>query len=102
MTFVVTDNCRKCRFTDCVAVCPVDCFHADDEMLYIDPEECIDCGACVPECPVEAIFDEAQLPESQRPWLAINKERAAKLPVINDTEEPLPTALERKKELGFG
>lgn len=102
MTFVVTDNCRKCRFTDCVAVCPVDCFHADAEMLYIDPEECIDCGACVPECPVEAIFDEAQLPDDQRQWLKINAEKSKNLPVINDTEEPLPTALERKKELGFG
>jgi ferredoxin len=102
MTFVVTDNCRKCRFTDCVAVCPVDCFHADAEMLYIDPEECIDCGACVPECPVEAIFDEAQLPDDQRQWLKINADKSKNLPVINDTEEPLPTALERKKELGFG
>ena len=102
MTFVVTDNCRKCRFTDCVAVCPVDCFHADDEMLYIDPEECIDCGACVPECPVEAIFDEAQLPDNQRQWLKINADKSKSLPVINDTEEPLPGALERKKELGFG
>ena len=102
MTFVVTDNCRKCRFTDCVAVCPVDCFHADDEMLYIDPEECIDCGACVPECPVEAIFDEAQLPDDQRQWLKINADKSKNLPVINDTEEPLPTAEARKKELGFG
>jgi ferredoxin len=102
MAFVVTENCQRCRFTDCVAVCPVDCFHGDDEMLYIDPEECIDCGACVPECPVEAIFDEAQLPDHLRDWVKINVERAAKLPVINDTQEPLPTAAERKKELGFG
>jgi ferredoxin len=102
MTFVVTENCQKCRFTDCVAVCPVDCFHADAEMLYIDPEECIDCGACVPECPVEAIYDEAQLPEHLHGWIKINLERATHLPVINDTEEPLPTADARKKELGFG
>jgi ferredoxin len=102
MAFVVTENCQKCRFTDCVAVCPVDCFHADDEMLYIDPEECIDCGACVPECPVEAIFDESQLPDNLQSWVKINADRAPKLPVINDTEEPLPTAVERKKELGFG
>jgi ferredoxin len=71
-------------------------------MLYIDPEECIDCGACVPECPVEAIFDEAQLPDDQRQWLKINADKSKNLPVINDTEEPLPGALERKKELGFG
>jgi len=62
MTFVVTDNCKGCRFTDCVAVCPVDCFHGDGEMLYIDPNECIDCGACEPECPVNAIFPEESVP----------------------------------------
>lgn len=101
MSFVVTDNCRKCRFTDCVAVCPVDCFHADAEMLYIDPAECIDCGACVPECPVEAIFDEADLPAELKGWIQINAEKAPKLPVINETGDPLPTADARKKELGF-
>jgi ferredoxin len=101
MTFVVTDNCRKCRFTDCVAVCPVDCFHADEDMLYIDPEECIDCGACVPECPVEAIFDETQLPEGQEQWIATNAEKSKSLPVINQTQDPLPTAEARKQELGF-
>ena len=72
MTFVVTDNCKGCRFTDCVAVCPVDCFHGDGEMLYIDPGECIDCGACVPECPVEAIFDESQLPDDKKDWIKLN------------------------------
>jgi ferredoxin len=101
MAFIVTSNCQRCRFTDCVDVCPVDCFHADDEMLYIDPEECIDCGACVPECPVEAIYDESQVPENEKQWIAINAERAVKLPVINRTEDPLPTAEARKKELGF-
>ena len=75
MTFVVTENCRRCRFTDCVAVCPVDCFHADDEMLYIDPDECIDCGACVPECPVEAIYDESQIPDAQRPFMTFSEVR---------------------------
>src|ERR1051325_2617352 len=102
MTHVVCEPCRDCKYTDCVTVCPVDCFYQDDQMLYIDPEECIDCGACVPECPVEAIFDEAQLPEHLRPWIKINLDKASKLPVITDTEERLPTALERKKELGFG
>ena len=62
MTFVVTDNCQRCRFTDCVTVCPVDCFHADKDMLYIDPDECIDCDACVEACPVDACFAEDQLP----------------------------------------
>ena len=101
MTFVVTDNCKECRFTDCVAVCPVDCFHADAEMLYIDPVECIDCGACVPECPVEAIYDETQVPDNQKHWTAINAERSASLPVINVQGEPLPGAQERKEKLGF-
>jgi ferredoxin len=101
MAFVVTENCKSCRFTDCVAVCPVDCFHGDGEMLYIDPEECIDCAACVPECPVEAIYDEGQLPDELKDWVKINADRAPSLPVINEQGEPLPTAEDRKKELGF-
>jgi len=101
MTFVVTDNCKGCRFTDCVAVCPVECFHGDDEMLYIDPEECIDCGACVPECPVEAIYDEAQLPDDKSQWLQLNADRAKDLPVIAEKGDPLPGADARKEELGF-
>ena len=101
MTFVVTDNCKGCRFTDCVAVCPVDCFHSDDDMLYIDPVECIDCGACVPECPVEAIYDETQVPENQKHWTQINAERSLVLPVINTQVEPTPGAQERKEKLGF-
>jgi ferredoxin len=101
MAFVVTENCKSCRFTDWVAVCPVDCFHGDGEMLYIDPEECIDCAACVPECPVEAIYDEGQLPDELKDWVKINADRAPSLPVINEQGEPLPTAEDRKKELGF-
>jgi ferredoxin len=101
MTFVVTDNCQRCRFTDCVAVCPVDCFHGDDEMLYIDPNECIDCGACVPECPVEAIFDETQLADDKKQWIKTNADKAAGLPVINTKLDPFPGAEERKEKLGF-
>ena len=101
MTYVVIDNCQKCRYTDCVVVCPVDCFHAGPEMLYIDPDECIDCGACVPECPVEAIYPEDELPEDKAEWLAINTEKAAGLPVITEKEDALPTAEARKKELGY-
>jgi len=101
MTFVVTDNCQRCRFTDCVAVCPVDCFHGDAEMLYIDPNECIDCGACVPECPVEAIFDETQLADDKKSWIKINADKAGGLPVINAKQDPYPGAEERKEELGF-
>ena len=101
MTHTVTDNCQECRFTDCVTVCPVDCFHADEKMLYIDPEECIDCGACVPECPVEAIFPEEDVPAEKEAWTAINAERSANLPVITEKQDPLPTAEEKKTKLGF-
>jgi len=101
MTFVVTDNCVKCRFTDCVTVCPVDCFHGDDEMLYIDPDECIDCGACEPECPVEAIYEESDLPADQEKWIAINAEKSPDLPVITEKGEPFEGAEERKTKLGF-
>lgn len=101
MTYVVIDNCKNCRYTDCVVVCPVDCFHAGPDMLYIDPDECIDCGACVPECPVEAIYPEDELPEDKHEWIAINAEQAPSLPVITDKEDALPTADERRAELGY-
>ena len=101
MTYTVIDNCQKCRFTDCVVVCPVDCFHAGPDMLYIDPDECIDCGACVPECPVEAIYPEDEVPEGKKEWTAINAEKSPEFPVITDKEDELPTAQERKKELGY-
>jgi len=101
MTFVVTSNCKGCRFTDCVAVCPVECFHGDDEMLYIDPDECIDCGACVPECPVEAIYDETELPDELAQWKQTNADKAPDLPAITETTDPLPGAEDKKKELGF-
>lgn len=101
MTFVVTDNCQRCRFTDCVSVCPVDCFYGDDEQLYINPDECIDCGACEPECPVEAIFDEASLPKDKDHWLQINAERAKSLTNITQKQPPLPGAEQRKTDLGF-
>jgi len=101
MTTVVTGNCQGCRFTDCVTVCPVACFHGDEEMLYIDNEVCIDCGACIPECPVQAIYEESDLPEDLVHWVAINAERAPNLPVIEDKQEPLPGAEERRAALGY-
>ena len=102
MTFVVTSNCQKCKFTDCVAVCPVECFHEGEDMLYIDPDECIDCGACVPECPVEAIYDESEGPEDQLDWIKLNAEKAPDLPPITETQTPMEGAEERRKQLGFG
>jgi ferredoxin len=74
MAYVVTESCIKCKYTDCVDVCPVDCFREGPNMLVIDPEECIDCTLCVPECPVEAIFAEDDVPPAQREWIPINAE----------------------------
>lgn len=101
MTFVVTSSCKGCRYTDCVVVCPVDCFHGDEEMLYIDPEVCIDCGACLPECPVDAIFEEGTIPPAEEAWLMVNAERAKLLPVVNNRAQPLATAEARAAAFGF-
>lgn len=101
MPYVVTENCQGCRFSDCVAVCPVDCFHQDENMLYINPDECIDCGACEPECPVSAIYEDTELPEGQEHWAEVAEEKCAELPLITQKIDPLPTAEARKAELGF-
>lgn len=82
MTFVVIDNCIRCKYTDCVEVCPVDCFRVGPNMLVIDPDECIDCNLCVPECPVDAIFAEDDLPADKREFTALNAELAKKWPII--------------------
>lgn len=79
MAYVVCEPCHDCRYTDCVAVCPCDCFYQDGMMLYIDPAECIDCEACVPECPVEAIFHEANIPDRWAQYVQLNAERVAAL-----------------------
>lgn len=92
MTFVVGDNCVKCKYTDCVDVCPVDCFHEGPNFLVIDPEECIDCTLCEPECPAEAIFPEDEVPPSQQEYIALNAELAQEWPVINEKKEALPDA----------
>ena len=72
MPYVVTEACIKCKYTDCVAVCPVDCFYEGENCLVIHPDECIDCGACEPECPTKAIFDDSSLPEKYKPFIEIN------------------------------
>jgi ferredoxin len=84
MTFVVTENCIKCKYMDCVEVCPVDCFHEGPNFLAIDPEECIDCTLCEPECPVEAIFSEEELPKGQEQFKQLNAELAKQWPVITE------------------
>jgi len=89
MTYVVTNNCIKCKYTDCVEVCPVDCFHEGPNFLVIDPNECIDCTLCVPECPVNAIFAEDDVPPDQQPYTALNAELAKKWPVITE-KKPAP------------
>jgi ferredoxin len=89
MAHVVTEPCFDCKYTDCVVVCPVDCFREGKQMLFIDPEECIDCDACVPECPVEAIFYEENVPEVWKEFVALNREMAPLCPPIVDRKEPL-------------
>jgi ferredoxin len=88
MTFVVVENCIRCKYMDCVEVCPVDCFHEGPNFLVIDPEECIDCTLCEPECPVEAIFSEEDIPEGQEHFLELNKELSAAWPVITEKGDP--------------
>jgi ferredoxin len=87
MTYVVTESCIKCKYTDCVDVCPVDCFHEGPNMLVIDPDECIDCTLCVAECPVEAIFAEDDVPENQRKFTKINAELAKAWPVLTEKKD---------------
>jgi len=88
MTFVVTEACIKCKLTDCVEVCPVDCFHEGPNFLVIDPDECIDCTLCEPECPVEAIYSEDELPAGQEQFLEINAELSRDWPVITEMKDP--------------
>ena len=88
MTFVVTEQCIRCKYTDCVDICPVDCFHEGDNMLVINPEECIDCNLCVPECPAEAIYSEDDLPEDQKIFLELNAKYSQQWPVINTVKAP--------------
>lgn len=88
MTYVVTENCIRCKYTDCVEVCPVDCFYEGPNMLVINPDECIDCALCEPECPADAIFAEDELPETQKMFVDLNAELCESWP--NLTELKLP------------
>jgi ferredoxin len=92
MAFVVCEPCRDCKYTDCVVVCPCDCFYEDEVQLYIDPVDCIDCEACVPECPVEAIFHETTVPGPWVPFIQLNAERVPALKAAgrNLTERQAP------------
>ena len=92
MTHIVSESCIKCRYTDCVDVCPVDCFRQGPNFLVIDPDECIDCAVCIPECPVEAIYAEEDVPEEQREFIEINAELSKIWPSITRAESPLDDA----------
>ena len=106
MAHVVTNKCVGCKFTDCVEVCPVACFYEMDGQVVIHPEDCIDCTACVAECPVEAIYAEADVPEQFKADVEFNAAQARQIKdsgkeAIMKKKEPLPTAAQRKKELGY-
>ena len=83
MTHVVTENCIKCKYTDCVDVCPVDCFKEGPNFLVIDPDECIDCAVCIPECPANAIYAEEDVPQDQVQFIKINAELSPEFPTIS-------------------
>ena len=106
MAHVVTNKCLKCKFTDCVEVCPVACFYELDGQVVIHPEDCIDCTACVAECPVEAIYAEADVPEHFKADIDFNAGQSREIKssgkeAIMKKKEPLPTSAQRKKELGY-
>ena len=91
MTYIVLEDCIKCKYTDCVTVCPVDCFYEGEDMLVINPAECIDCGVCVPECPIGAI-KEQEFDEISVKWMKINADMSKIWPRITKQKEPLPDA----------
>lgn len=92
MTYVVVENCIKCKYTDCVEVCPVDAFHEGPNFLVIDPIECIDCTLCEPECPAEAIYADDDVPEDQVHFIELNAELTDLWPVITEAADPSPDA----------
>jgi ferredoxin len=96
MTYVVTESCIKCKYTDCVDVCPVDCFREGPNFLVIDPDECIDCAVCVPECPVNAIYAEDDVPGDQQSFIKLNLELARTWKSITKSKDSLPEADEFK------
>ena len=106
MAHIVTDACVRCKYTDCVAVCPVECFYETESMLVIHPDECIDCGACIPECPVEAIYIEDEIPEEFDAYIELNRRVSLKLeadgaePICNPNDDPHPEHEKYKEVVG--
>ncbi len=90
MTYLVTENCIKCKHTDCVSVCPVDCFYEGPNFLAINPDECIDCGVCIPECPVNAIVADNDTTVDVVFWHELNSRLSNKWPNITKRKDPLP------------
>lgn len=97
MAHVVCEPCLECKYTDCVVVCPMECFYQDEKMLYIDPDDCIDCGACVPECPVSAIFLDNEVPTKWNQYLELNRSRVLELKKI-----PEANVREKSKSISHG
>ena len=100
MPYIIAEPCINVKDRSCVDVCPVDCIYEGPDMLYIHPDECIDCGACEPVCPTKAIFPEDDLPEKWKEYTALNADLATKWPNINKQKEPLPGAEENKEKEG--
>ena len=98
MAFIVTESCIECKHTDCVEVCPVDCFYEGENFLVINPDECIDCGLCEPECPVDAIYAEDELPPDQIPFIEMNERLSQEWPNISEKKEALPDAKKYAEE----
>ena len=89
MTYVITENCIKCKYTDCVEVCPVDCFHEGPNFLVINPDECIDCSLCEPECPIDAIISDEDINDENRHFLELNERLSKKWPILTEVK-PAP------------
>jgi ferredoxin len=100
MTFVVGENCINCKHTDCVEVCPVDCFYEGPNFLVIHPDECIDCALCEPECPVNAIYSEDEVPEAQNEFIELNSELSRQWPNITEMKDAMPDAEDWKDKAG--
>ena len=96
MTYIVDEKCIKCKYMDCVEVCPVDCFYEGENMLVINPDECIDCGVCEPECPVEAIISDTEDEDGR--WTEINKKYSEEWPNINEKKDPPPDSNKYENE----
>lgn len=92
MAFVVTDNCVRCKYTDCVEVCPVDCFYEGPNFLVIEQDECIDCALCEPECPAQAIYSEDEVPDNMTQYIELNAELSQVWPNITEKKDPMPDA----------